>query len=227
MLKEADTMKTQLYIVRHGAYVESETTGRGNPILSSEGIDQAERLRDRLATGDLPVDVLIASTLHRAQQTAEIIAPALDLPILSEPDVEEWRNEDGTRPFDEFITELLEAGRESMVFVEPYAGGETLAQFWFRATNALARIAREHNGKRVMVVCHGGIIEASFLLFGHHSTLFPPPFALSPDYTSITLWKRIPSLVSDEAWQLDRYNDTMHLHHRYSATAGGTVAAGD
>ena len=42
---------------------------------------QAERLRDRLAaTGEIRADVLLSSTLLRASQTAELVAPALGLP---------------------------------------------------------------------------------------------------------------------------------------------------
>ena len=62
---------TQLYLIRHAS---------GGP-LSELGVRQAERLRDRLAaTGEIRADVLISSTLLRASQTAELVAPALGLP---------------------------------------------------------------------------------------------------------------------------------------------------
>lgn len=58
---------------------------------------QAERLRDRLArTGEITADVLIASPLPRARQTAEMLAPALGLMVTLDAEMEEWRNEDGS-----------------------------------------------------------------------------------------------------------------------------------
>ena len=61
----------------------------GDEGLTERGRLQAARLRDRLAaTGEIAADVLIASPLARARQTAEIIAPALALPIIFDDDVQ-------------------------------------------------------------------------------------------------------------------------------------------
>jgi len=85
---------THLYLIRHAeavSNVEPIIAGmRGDTGLTAHGVAQAERLRDRLAAGEIAADVLIASTLPRAQQTAEIIAPALGLPII-------WDDEAGCR----------------------------------------------------------------------------------------------------------------------------------
>ena len=80
---------THLYIIRHGQAISAVQRRVGNTGLSSLGVLQAERLRDRLAaTGEIAADVLIASTLLRACQTAEIIAPALGVPIVLDEEVE-------------------------------------------------------------------------------------------------------------------------------------------
>ncbi len=88
---------TNLYLIRHGEAVVNvkPIVGdmRGDTGLTPLGVTQAERLRDRLAaTGEISADVLIASTMPRARQTAEIIAPALGLPILWDDDVQEMRS---------------------------------------------------------------------------------------------------------------------------------------
>ena len=78
---------TRLVLVRHGesvATVERRIGGvRTCGGLSPLGRKQAEALAARLArTGEISADVLVASTMRRAVETAEIIAPALgDLPI--------------------------------------------------------------------------------------------------------------------------------------------------
>lgn len=89
-------MTTHLYLIRHGeaiTNVEPIIGGmRGDTGLSSLGVRQAEALRDRLtATQEIAADLLIASTLPRARQTAEIVAPAFGLPIVWEDDVQEMR----------------------------------------------------------------------------------------------------------------------------------------
>jgi len=82
-----EVVPTRLILVRHG---ESEVTVRrviGGPRsctgLSPLGVQQAERLRDRLAeTGELAAaTALFASEYPRAVETAEIIAPTLGLPV--------------------------------------------------------------------------------------------------------------------------------------------------
>src|SRR5438105_1447310 len=84
---------THLYLIRHGQAVSAVENTVGNTELSPLGIKQAQRLRDRLAaTGEIAADVLIASTLLRAKQTAEILAPALGLPIMFDDEVQEWRD---------------------------------------------------------------------------------------------------------------------------------------
>ncbi|GHO57527.1 histidine phosphatase family protein [Ktedonobacter robiniae] len=74
---------THRYFIRHGDYTEC--------------------LRDRLAnTGEIKADVLIASPMKRAKASAELLAPALGLPIVFEKDLEEWVCDDGTLTPSEF-----------------------------------------------------------------------------------------------------------------------------
>src|SRR5262245_14375322 len=97
---------THLYLVRHGDSIEGllEDGKYGDLGLSPEGVQQAERLRDRLAkTGEIKPDVLIASTMRRAHETATIIAPAIGQPIVLDADFEEWRGDDGSLSPEEFM----------------------------------------------------------------------------------------------------------------------------
>lgn len=89
-------MKTNLYLIRHGEAVVNvkPIVGgmRGDTGLTEHGVQQAERLRDRLRdTQEIKADILIASTLPRARQTAEIIAPALGLSLTFDEEVQEMR----------------------------------------------------------------------------------------------------------------------------------------
>ena len=83
---------TQLYLIRHGEALSAIQGRVGDAGLSPLGVAQARRLRDRLAaTREIAADVLIASTYLRAQQTAQIIAPALGLPLLFDETLQELR----------------------------------------------------------------------------------------------------------------------------------------
>ena len=100
---------THLYLIRHGDFTIDLKDGKHLDLgLMPLGVSQAERLRDRLATtGEISADVLIASTLPRARQTAEILAPALGLRVVLDEAVEEWRNEDGSLSPNEFMERVM------------------------------------------------------------------------------------------------------------------------
>ena len=78
-------MPLRLYLIRHGeAYsnVENVIGGMNGDLgLTERGFRQAQALAERLRGGEIKPDVLYASTLPRARQTAEYVAEALDMPI--------------------------------------------------------------------------------------------------------------------------------------------------
>lgn len=204
---------TELYLIRHGHYVSVEDGILVDRGLSPLGVRQVERLRDRLAaTHEIAADVLITSTMPRAMQTAALLAPALGLPVVPDPEVQEWHN-DETEPITpaEFHARLDATLDADLPFVEIVPGAETWAQFMTRAGAALHRIIRDHEGKTIVVVCHGGIVQASFhFLFGL-STLRLPHAYVDSDHTAITHWKRLALRPDQSNWMLARYNDALHL----------------
>lgn len=203
---------THLYLIRHGHYQDVVDGIFHDGALTPRGIAQAERLRDRLATsGEIPADILLASTLVRAQQTAEIIAPALRLPIVADADLEEWRNEDGIIGPEEFLGLVRTTPEDQQAFLEIRPGLETRAAFLLRAASALHRLIRDHSGQRIAIVCHGGVVEASFILFFGLSPFEFPRVYLDVGYTSITHWRLDPPAGLPSRWTLDRFNDTAHL----------------
>jgi probable phosphoglycerate mutase len=209
---------TRLYLIRHGDYISVDETQNllCDLGLSPSGIEQAGHLHDRLAsTGEIKADVLISSTLLRAQQTAEIIAPALGLPILFDKDVEEWRNDDGEQLSpDEFSARISAISDDQFPFFHITASSETWAQFMLRACTTLNRITQGHAGKNIALICHGGIIEASFIFFFGLSTMHLPSAYVHPHHTSITSWHKPTHEGGLNVWQLETFNDTMHLRNR-------------
>jgi len=209
---------THLYLIRHGEAVSNVIPTlagmHGDEGLTPRGRMQAERLRDRLAaTGEINADVLISSTLPRARQTAEIIAPALGLPIIWEDDVQELRpgEADGLR-WDEFVATYGEPNFRQDPFRPPAPGGEHWGQFVLRVSTALDRIVRQYLGKTIVVVCHGGVVDVSFLFFFGLNTMSPPlTIELFTHNAAITHWERRPRASEPARWRLVCYNDDLHV----------------
>jgi probable phosphoglycerate mutase len=80
-----------------------------------------------------------------------------------------------------------------------------------RVMQAISRIVQEHTGKQIVVVCHGGVIDASFLYFFRMNAFAVPPAGFDTRNTSLTCWKQILR-HEKPCWVLDRYNDDAHLH---------------
>ena len=205
---------TQLHLIRHAegvTNVEPIIGGmRGDTGLTPRGVVQAERLRDRLAaTGEITADVLISSTLARARQTAEIIAPALGLPIILDDEMQELRpGQSDAMTVDEARATfgIPDFNTEPLRPLAP--GGESWGSFMLRACSALDRVSRDNSGRTVVIVCHGGIVEASFTLFFGLSALRVPPVHLGTHNTAITQWEQ---RTGDARWRLLRYNDDTHV----------------
>jgi 2,3-bisphosphoglycerate-dependent phosphoglycerate mutase len=219
-----------LYLIRHGeAYSNIELDGngtvpglRGDKGLTPRGRAQAERLRDRLShTGEIRADALLASTFARAWQTAEIVAPALGLPLIADDDLQEMRMGDEVDGMTE--RELLERYTIPDYRQTPYArlapGAENWGEFILRVGTMLDRVTRDYAEKTVVLVTHGGVIDASILVFFELHTLAVPPFALYTHNTSITEWELEQSggfhgtaaATPDSRWRLVRYNDDYHI----------------
>lgn len=205
---------TNLYLIRHGESTVQQGQSQQNDGLSPLGVAQAERLRDRLAaTGEIAADVLIASTYPRAQQTAEIIAPALGLPIVCDDELQELRTgeEAFTLTAEEFKARFGNYQLEEKPLQPVAPGGENWGQFALRAGMALDRIVRQYAEQTIVVVCHGGIIDCSFLYFFGMETLVMPRTRFYTLNTSITHWRKSGFGTRPARWRLVRYNDDLHV----------------
>jgi len=202
---------THLYLIRHGDYYSTDEEGHLlDDGLNEMGVQQSERLRDRFLANNVEFDVLISSTMLRAQQTANIIAPALNLPITLDSGFEEWRNTDGEITIHEFSEKLRNLEPEQRIFMRPVMTAETWTEFMHRACTALNRITQEYEGQKIVLVAHGGIVEAAFMLFCGFSIMQPPPIVVDVKHTSITHWF-LAQGQGAKRWMLVSFNDTGHL----------------
>jgi probable phosphoglycerate mutase len=204
----------RLILVRHGeahaGFVGPIAGPKGCAGLTDLGRRQAEALRDHLAaTGRVQADVLLASRLPRAIQTAEIIAPALGLEVadhdcdLCEVHTGAVDGLDWSVYNERFGSFDMEAEPD-----RPFSeGGDSWNSFHERVRRTLDRLARDHAGATVVAASHAGLIMASMrLLLGIAD---PATSAhLRPSNTGLTEWEHQPEL---DGWILRSYNETDHL----------------
>jgi 2,3-bisphosphoglycerate-dependent phosphoglycerate mutase len=207
---------TELYLIRHGqaiVNVEPIIGGmKGDTGLTPLGISQAEALRDRWLAEDFQADVLLASTLPRARQTAEILAPALKLTLALDDDLQEFRvgPEGDGLPIDEYKARFGWIDFDEHPFTEVDPGGESWGIFMLRVATTLQKIARLHAGKRIVCVTHGGVVDGSLVHFFQMNPHAPPPVRLHTINTSITHWSGDLER-NRRRWSLITYNDSHHL----------------
>jgi broad specificity phosphatase PhoE len=153
---------TTLLLARHGESDWNRSKrwqGFADRPLTDLGRRQAEQLADRLEGIDL--DAVYSSDLRRARDTAEAVGRRKGLGVrttaaLREVDVGSWsgltRAEVEARSPDAYARWLRGA--------EGWIDGETYEQLRARVIKAIREIAADHDGKRVLVVAHGGTLRA-------------------------------------------------------------------
>ncbi len=155
------TQRCQIFLIRHGATANNEAHPpklqgcRSNSELSSVGHQQAQQTAEFLR--DTSLAAVYASPLIRARGTAQAIASAHDLEVvtieaLTECDVGDWEG----RSWDEIEQNDPEPFRAFMEdsAIHPYAGGESLNQVRDRIATAFQKLARQHIGQSIAIVAH-------------------------------------------------------------------------
>jgi alpha-ribazole phosphatase len=152
-----------LILVRHGNTTLNSSErfwGVTDVELSTEGIIQAEKLRDRLATEK--IDVAYASKLSRTRLTAEIIASRhhIDITTCAELNEINFGVIEGLT-FEEIserhpdLAEVL-----SKWAIRPkFPGGESLDELDRRVQKFLKRLRRHQSEPTILIVSHAGTLR--------------------------------------------------------------------
>jgi broad specificity phosphatase PhoE len=145
--------------------------------------------------------------LPRALETAAIVAPALAAgPAEADCDLCELHpGEADGLGWAEFSDRYGNPDWDVDPGTDLAPGGESWTGFVGRVSSVLAVLADRHARERVVVFCHGGVVEASVQM------LMPVDprrgrLRLRTAQTSLTEWEH-----SADGWRLLRYNDAAHL----------------
>lgn len=152
-------MTLRLDVLRHG---ETEAGGglRGSldDALTEPGWQQ---LRTSVE-GRGPWDRIVSSPLQRCARFADELSTRLSLPLTLDADLKElhfgdWEGQ-GT-------AQLMETDAEGLgrFWENPYTftppNGEPVQAFAVRVLGAVRRLQRNHDGERILVISHGGVIR--------------------------------------------------------------------
>ncbi|OZI23054.1 histidine phosphatase family protein [Bordetella genomosp. 9] len=158
---------TEIWLIRHGETDWNRARrlqGWQDTPLNAHGANQARRLAERLDEDarNGGFDALYSSDLQRTLHTAEPAAARLDLPVRPEPGLRErcYGVLEGVT-MDRLDIEQPEAAAawKSREPDRPLDGGESLRQFHNRIVATIDDIAERHDGGRVLVFTHGGVLD--------------------------------------------------------------------
>ena len=152
----------KLYLTRHGQTdwnVQRKVCGRTEAHLTDLGRQQAARMAEQVA--ETSVNLILASPLERARDTARIVAARTGVPVMTEPRLIEqnFGSYEGRDMDDgEYLTR-----RENLLWRFP--GCESAVQVIHRAYSVLEDVKRKYPDRTVLLVTHGCFCRAARTYF--------------------------------------------------------------
>ena len=191
---------TTLTLVRHGETAwnaERRMQGRTDIPLNDRGLRQAELVAKRLEGTQW--DAIVSSPLVRVMGVSRAIAKAIGYPeveIIQRDDLVE-------RGFGKAEGMTLPERTEAFGLDAPIPGIEPYEELDRRVMNALREIEAQFRSCRVLVVAHGGVINAALEQITDGELGHGKSFILNVSLTTVH--------IRDERWELESVNDAEHL----------------
>lgn len=206
-------MKQTVWLARHANRLDFVNPDwfltaprRYDPPLSDDGLVQAEKLAQRLASEN--IDGIFVSPFLRTLQTARPIATVLNLEIKIESGLSEWLNPDWMSYHPQTVT--LEELNTLSAKIDGNYTSRFLPQYPETETEALSRAA-------LTVKTLADEFSGNILLIGHGASVAGCVLGLSPQTFSTDIKVPLCSLFkftrdSSEMWNCELKADTSHLN---------------
>lgn len=215
---------TRIVAIRHGETtwnVEGRIQGHLDVPLNELGRWQAERLAQALVPEG--IDLIYASDLRRAAETAEAVAERCKVPLVHEVGLRErdFGHFQG-QTFHEVELQFPQEADRWRRREPDYApgGGESLTVFSARCLAAAQRLADAHPGQTIALVAHGGVMDCLYRAATHQSIQAPRSWTLGNASINRLLY-------TGAFFSLVGWGDTRHLDDdaRDDEGLGGTWSA--
>ena len=202
-------------LLRHGESVgnaEARWQGQADYPLTDKGRAQARALAEYWLKKNVAFDLILASPLARARETAEVIAEALNVPLEFDPVwSERFIGAAAGLTHEEVLQKYHQPG-----FRTPYdaigdENGEGNWELFLRAGQALQNII-SRPPKRYLIVSHGGLLN-QFM----HAVLGISPQANDQGVRfrfGNTGYARLIYFPNRHIWQVLAANDRTHWNNR-------------
>ncbi|KAJ7552267.1 hypothetical protein O6H91_06G048100 [Diphasiastrum complanatum] len=162
----------ELILVRHGETTwnaSGRLQGQAESELNETGKRQAQVVAERLAKDQPHIYAVYSSDLKRAYDTAKMIAEKLSC---SKVETYEGLRERHLGNLQGFTSSEARSRdpKAYKAFVSSWeeepipGGGESLAELYARTKATLEEIAQENQGRKVVIVTHGGLLRAVHIL---------------------------------------------------------------
>src|SRR3954452_6198404 len=164
----------ELVLVRHG--LPERTAETDDPPLTPEGHDQARRVAAWLEREDF--DAVYSSTMRRAVETSHPFTQMKGPALVQHDGIVEFDRGTGA------YTPMEELKREDYAAWKKLADGNheiDIEAFQAMVVGALEEIIATHPGQRVVVFCHGGVVN----VWTAHVLGMAPRLFFEPRYTSV------------------------------------------
>lgn len=199
---------TTVMLVRHGETawnVEGRIQGHLDIPLNDVGLAQADAVGGRLRAESF--DAIYSSDLIRAFRTASPVVAAPETDIAREPRLRE-RNLgvlQGLTGHEAKASQPAAWGVfKSRDPALPLEAGESLGEFSARAVNFVDEMIARHAGQRILLVTHGGVLDAAYR---HASGM---PISATRDFPILNASINVIS-HDGRRWGVQSWGDVSHL----------------
>lgn len=144
----------KLFVARHGQTdwnALNKVCGSTDRPLTELGKQQAKELAEKLKDKD--IDVIFASPLMRAMQTAGAVSLATGIPVMVDDRLAEYDYGE----FEGFDRTKDEYWQVKMQFASKFPKGESVLQVAHRVYSIIDDVKKAYPDKNVLFVCHGGV----------------------------------------------------------------------
>ncbi len=203
---------TRIIAIRHGETawnVDTRLQGHLDIGLNARGQWQARRAAQALADEDIAA--IYTSDLSRARATAQAIADQSTNPAARQVHPHTGLRERGFGIFEgqTYAQINLDWPEESRRWRQrdPHfapQGGETLTELRERVTATVNALASQHVGEQIVLVAHGGVMDALYRLATHVAIEAPRSWELGNAAINRLLW-------TPDGLTLVGWSDTRHL----------------